>query len=348
MGELDREQGWGGHLVLDAGDLLYDGYTFEESQAERALARAELIVEQFNRIGTDGIALGDRDVVLGLQTLEKLHRKADFPFLAANLVDRNTGEPIFDTHVIREIAGVKVGVFGVTTRSAGRIRGQTSDPAWKIEDPVATARREVKALDEEGADLVIALAHLNDKVARRLAEEVDGITAVLGGNQVRAVRHPETVDGTVFAHGFSKGKYLSVLTVHLWKDRPVTRDLVDRFRKEGLRDRIERTEGKITSYERIVKRKEEAAEDEEEEEADARRPARRRTASAEFYKKQLARFRAEKKALEMDLAEAEEVDAGAHFFTYDFVPVRKAVEPEPTIHEDVQAFRKKYPEKKGH
>ena len=165
---------------------------------------------------TDAVTLGDRDFALGVSLLNDLHKRADYPWLVANLESVESGKPVYESRTIKEVAGVKVGLLGVTLQTS--VTGVTTGEKapWRITDPFAAAVREAKELQGEGAELIVVLAHLSEKEQRMLADQLPVATAILGGQGVRMLKHPETRGNVFIAEPNIKGKYLSVLTLHVW------------------------------------------------------------------------------------------------------------------------------------
>jgi len=94
-------------LVLDAGDTIH-GQTFS------TLVSGESIIELMNNIGYDAMTTGNHDYNYGYSRLQQLSKQATFPILAANVLDKD-GNYVFEPYTIKEIAGIKVGIFGIAT-----------------------------------------------------------------------------------------------------------------------------------------------------------------------------------------------------------------------------------------
>mgnify|MGYP001149904033 CR=1 FL=1 len=313
---------------------------------EQVVETAKFIVEQFNKTGVSGITLGDRDTLLGAPTLKALHKDAKFPFLVANLLDAETGKPMFDDHIIKTVDGVKVGLFGVTMTGAERRPTDGSPMAWRVDNPIKVAGEQVALLKSKGAEVIVALAHLSQSELKNLAQQVPGITAVLAGSGTRAMTHPDTESGVFICEAHSKGKYLSVLTLHVWKDRQPNEPFVDRFKREGLKLEVQKLEARLSSYQRLVEKKEAEVKKAPETPKTAAGPRRARSVGADYYKKQLVRMRAEKAGIELELEELEEVDPSANYVVYELAPVKKSLADQASIGKDVLAFRARYPKLK--
>ncbi|MEZ4267967.1 MAG: hypothetical protein R3F39_16470 [Myxococcota bacterium] len=313
---------------------------------------AEFVLAQHRRIGCAAATLGDRDLLLGRTLLEKLRKKSPFPFLVANLVDAETGKPVFEDHIIVESGGVKVGVFGITLEAVPATPVFERGRPWRIMNPEAVAKTEVAALKAAGAQIVIALAHLPDRDIDTLAKAVPGIDFVLGGNDAGMQEHPRRMGDSFVATAFSKGKYLSLLTLHLWRGKPPTAPFADRFQRAGLEKQVEQLEGQISSYQAIAEAREKSEKEAAEQKAEApdpSRPARRSAGvTSEFYRNQIVRLRTQKADLEARLEDGPALDFAANYFAYEMVPVAKAIEDEPVVGKAVEAFRVKYPKEPGH
>lgn len=309
------------------------------------------MLAQHRKIGCAGATLGDRDLLLGRTLLEKLRAKSSFPFLVANLVDAETGRPIFDSHMIVESGGVKVGVFGVTLEAVPETPVYERGKPWRIMNPEAVATAEVAALKAAGAQIIIGLAHLPDRDIDSLAKAVPGIDFILGGNDAGMQEHPRHTGDSYVATAFSKGKYLSLLTLYLWRGKAPTAPFADRFQRAGLEKQVEQLDGQIASYSTIAEAREKAEKEAGGKPAVAApsQPARRGTGvSSEFYRNQVVRLRAQKAELEARLEDGPKLDFSANYFAYEMIPVAKAIEDEPAIGKAVEAFRVKYPKAPGH
>ena len=131
----------GAVLVLDAGDTFQGGI-------ESNLSEGLMVVDAYNAIGYTALAIGNHDFDFGSvdprgpvaewlprrdprRRAERPARRAQgrrararFPFLAANIVDAATGEPVQWPNVVPsaivEAAGVRVGLIGMMTETGLR------------------------------------------------------------------------------------------------------------------------------------------------------------------------------------------------------------------------------------
>ena len=184
-------------LLLDSGDTI-EGTPMQALVFRKGVGDGtDPTVRAMNRIGYDAMAVGNHEFDFGRERLEKSRREARFPWLSANIVSGD-GRPAFPPYIVREIAGARVGILGLTTKNvpgwelASRIAG------LKFLDTVETARRYVPVLrGKERCDVVIVITHQGferdpetgedrgtseENQAYALATEVPGIDLLLTGH----------------------------------------------------------------------------------------------------------------------------------------------------------------------
>ncbi|MCV2366727.1 bifunctional metallophosphatase/5'-nucleotidase [Roseateles oligotrophus] len=82
-----------------------------------------------------------------------------FPYLAANMLDAQTGKPILGTHVIKEIAGFKVAFVGAVTRDTPMVVVPKSIVGLRFADEADTLNALLPQLRAEGAQILVAVMH---------------------------------------------------------------------------------------------------------------------------------------------------------------------------------------------
>ena len=100
--------------------------------------------------------------------------------------------------VIIERSGVKVGFFGLTTVDTATATNPTGIAGLVFQDEIETAKREIDALEAEGADVLIAVCHIGNgdvecssmELARALTGEYqDKLDVIIDG-------HSHTLENT--------------------------------------------------------------------------------------------------------------------------------------------------------
>ncbi len=201
-------------LALDAGDLLFRSQNIPENKKEQEVKKAELILEGYRQSGYNAINVGDLDLVLGKDFLLEQQKNYQIPFISANIVDKEKGDPIFTPYLTWKIAGLKVGIFGlISDKIALKAIGKVI-PDLIVKNHTETAKEMVKKLRKK-CDLLICLSHLGIKGDQKLAQEVKGIDIIASGHGRSLLKKPKKVNNTLILQSSQLGKYVGKLDLRL-------------------------------------------------------------------------------------------------------------------------------------
>ena len=156
-------------LTVSAGDLI------GASPLLSALFHDEPTIDAMNEMGLDLNAVGNHEFDEGVTELLRMQNGgcgpdnscptetfggADFQFLAANVVYRDTGEPIFPPYVIRKFGNIKVGFIGMTLEGTPNIVSASGIQNVEFLDEADTANRYADELrNEHGVRAIVVLLH---------------------------------------------------------------------------------------------------------------------------------------------------------------------------------------------
>jgi len=162
-------------LFLLAGDTIspsVESITYKGSQ----------MIDAWNVSGLDYATFGNHEFDFGPDVLRERMKESRFKWVAANVIDRKTGQPFGDAlpYVIREFDGVKVGIFGLTLEETKT----TSRPGPDVEflNPCETARKMVSEFHSRGVKTVVALTHLSMSEDKEVARCAD-VDVIIGGHE---------------------------------------------------------------------------------------------------------------------------------------------------------------------
>jgi 2',3'-cyclic-nucleotide 2'-phosphodiesterase (5'-nucleotidase family) len=164
------------------------------------------MVEALNTMGVDVVGIGDDDLSLGKEALKEILKKAKFPILSSNLIDEESGKTLFERFVIKEVSGLRIGLFSLLT--AESFYGQW-DPRIKgliIQPPTETAQSIVKELQPK-TDVIILLSHLSYPKDMELAQTGSGIHLIVGSHTGINLSYPPVVKNTIILQTAPKGMY---------------------------------------------------------------------------------------------------------------------------------------------
>lgn len=167
-------------LLLDAGDALH-GTTFA------TIDQGESIIRVMNVVGYDGMTVGNHDFNYGRERLLELVQIASFPVISANLLYVSTKKPLLPPYIIKEMNGLKVGIFGLSTPESIYKTNAKNVEGLLFTDPEAAAEKSVKELKAKGVDVIIAITHLGTNptskhTSIKVAQEINGIDLIVDGH----------------------------------------------------------------------------------------------------------------------------------------------------------------------
>lgn len=195
-------------LLVDSGDLFFKRPTkpYSDSEIKMVTDKAHLILDSLNLMKYDALGIGDDDLLLGKEVLVELSKNSNFPFLSANLVDQESGKPLFPAYAIKEVNGLRIGLFSVlspelfTGPADSRLKGLSLRSASDVANEV------LKELQPK-TDLVILLSHLGYSKDMELAQAVSGIHIIAGAHTGMNLASPPVIKNTLLLQTGAKGMY---------------------------------------------------------------------------------------------------------------------------------------------
>jgi len=165
----------GAVLVIDAGDMW-------QGTLESNLGEGAAVVEAYNAIGVAAAAVGNHEFDFGpvgkkaipsspsddpRGALRLRATEANFPLLAANIIDVATGRPVAWDNVqpstIVDVQGVKVGIIGVLSDTGLRTTISANTVGLRLAPLATTITDEARRLRASGATVVIVTAHAGSR-----------------------------------------------------------------------------------------------------------------------------------------------------------------------------------------
>ncbi len=203
----------GGMLLIDAGDM-WQG-TLESNMSEGAS-----VVDAYNALEYTAAAIGNHEFDFGpagpLATpqndaddprgaLKLRAMQAEFPLLAANLIDTSTDLPVAWQNVrpstLAEVAGIRIGIIGVMSENALQTTIAANTIGLRVAPLTESIIREARALRANGAALVIVTAHAGSR-CDEFDDPLDLSSCRLSGEIMRVASElpPGLVDHIIAGH----------------------------------------------------------------------------------------------------------------------------------------------------
>ena len=200
-----KSQNPGNTLVVAAGDMV------GASPLASGLFHDEPTIDALSQIGLDLSSVGNHEFDKGREELLRLQRGGCFPasvdgktgivgtdtcmnngtfagakfqYLAANVIDAQTGATLFPSYVIKSVAGVKIGFIGLTLKDTPTVVTPAGVAGLQFVDEVTTVNKLVPVLKSQDVAAIVVLIHqggattasaVNDKSCPGLSGDITAI-----------------------------------------------------------------------------------------------------------------------------------------------------------------------------
>lgn len=208
---IEREKKDQTVYLLDAGDLLQGQpvayyYNFEDTNSNHIFSKV------MNYMKYDVATIGNHDIETGHPVYDRIVTEFNFPWLAANAINKETGKPYWKPYTTFMNQGVKIVVLGLTTPGVPMWLPENIWKGIEFEDMVVSAKKWVQYINKyEKPDILIGLFHSgidytygeqnaetpkNENASLLIAEQVEGFDVIFAGHDhVKCNRTIKTRNG---------------------------------------------------------------------------------------------------------------------------------------------------------
>jgi hypothetical protein len=195
-------------LVIDSGN-------WSDTNETTGPLKSDFIFKTMQRLGTDVVALGERE----LKNVDRVFELAgEAPVVVSNNLTRN-GEPVGAPPLVRDIGGVRVGVFSLIQDTVVERAGDVAKAEFEAEDIFEASDRIVAELNDQGAEIIVMMSQLElafaDSVIRRHNDDID--VALLGYKGSMRKTHTEVGPAITIRAG-SRGQHAGYVDLQVDPD----------------------------------------------------------------------------------------------------------------------------------
>lgn len=202
-------------ILVDGGDQ-FQGTLFYTHY------KGQMAAEMMNKLGYDGMTVGNHEFDDGPEVLAAFMAAVDFPVLMSNA--DVSAEPLLASTLAKstviERGGEKIGLIGLTPEDTPEL----ASPGYNVtfSEPVAAVQGEVDRLTATGVNKIIVLSHSSYAVDQMVAANTTGVDVIVGGhsntllsntNERAEGAYPTMVGDTAIVQAYAYGKYLGELNV---------------------------------------------------------------------------------------------------------------------------------------
>ncbi len=202
-------------ILVDGGDQFQGSlfYTYY---------KGKLAAEMMNKMGYDGMTVGNHEFDDGPEVLRGFMDAVNFPVLMSN-ADVSAEEILagkLEKSAVIERGGEKIGLIGLTPEDTHELASPGENITFS--DPVAAVQGEVDKLTAQGVNKIIVLSHSGYVVDQKVAAETTGVDVIVGGhsntllsntNDRAAGPYPTMIGSTAIVQAYAYGKFLGELNV---------------------------------------------------------------------------------------------------------------------------------------
>jgi hypothetical protein len=194
----------GNRLRLDVGDATSGHEDFDEIQYRH-------VVQAFAQMQYDVLNVGAREAGFSPAQLRKLRQESPVPIISANLLDKSTGQLLFEPFILLERAGRHIAVLGVLDPSS--LKGGAGEGLETAEMTTVLARY-IPELRKK-ADLLIVLAFTDESTLSKLADQFFEPDIFLGGNVSQPAQELKRVNKSLVYYVTNEARTVGRLRLRL-------------------------------------------------------------------------------------------------------------------------------------
>lgn len=168
-------------ILIDVGDV-YQGTDVS------LRSKGELMIDLFNHLGYDAWVIGNHEFDWGIEAFHQALQRSTMPVLAANTILEGAPAGAFadpehplakiQPFILKEIAGMKVAIIGVTTPGMSFWLPREFTRGIDFQPPVEPVRRALARAKSEGADAIVLTGHMGLKPRTGGDDFANSVTAL--------------------------------------------------------------------------------------------------------------------------------------------------------------------------
>jgi 2',3'-cyclic-nucleotide 2'-phosphodiesterase (5'-nucleotidase family) len=228
-------------LLLDAGDCM-------QGSLLSNLWKGKPVIDAFNNMGYNATTPGNHDFDWGQTVLTTREEEANFPFLSANIVENDTGNPAtagwtspdfvipYTVLTVGSPTSIKVGVIGVTTQETTSITVPSATAGLCFKDPADSILHYYDEINAQ-TDVIVVLAHLGVEdggygygfdvygersLAQKLIDAGKPVNLIIGGHSHTNMTSALMVGNTKVVQAYYNGRKIGRADFSVAADYTVT------------------------------------------------------------------------------------------------------------------------------
>lgn len=198
-------------IHLDAGDLLFDTRDIPEGLKAQNRLQASTLLKTFSLMGETVVTPGEKDFALGLDELRKFSKQeSNVHFVSANLYSgkRRIFEPyrLIQTKNAASGKTLRAAIIGISSPELPWPEGISAKP------PVPELKSLLGSIRSK-SDLIVILSHQGLPADLKLASDLKGVDAIIGGHTQSYLQEPDRSSGIPIFQTAYQNQFIGVLPI---------------------------------------------------------------------------------------------------------------------------------------
>ena len=199
-----------GALRVDVGDAIGGHEDYD-------LIEYRYVLRAFAAMNYDVLNVGQREAQFNATQLQEIRRASPVPIISANLLDKASRKPIFDSYRIVQRGAVRIAIIGVLDPNG---LGENLGEGLAVGDMDSAIERCLAELRGK-ADLIVLLAFTDEATLARLAQQFYQCQVILGGKVSQPAQELSRVNRSLVYFVTNESRALGILHLRLAKNEPL-------------------------------------------------------------------------------------------------------------------------------
>ncbi|MFA5972449.1 MAG: bifunctional metallophosphatase/5'-nucleotidase [Lentimicrobiaceae bacterium] len=203
-----RDESQGNCLFCDCGDTLHGTYP-------ALVTQGQAMIPILNSLGLDAMT-AHWEFAYGPKVFNQRVAELNYPMLANNVYDKETKKTVFQSSIVKEIGGLRIGLIGI----ASNIVDKTMPPSYSEGIYFTLGKDELPPIIDalrtrKKTDLIVLISHLGFTQDMKLLSEVQGVDVCLSGHTHNRLYKPIVIGKTILIQSGCHGSFLGRLDLEV-------------------------------------------------------------------------------------------------------------------------------------
>ncbi|MCF6271355.1 MAG: bifunctional metallophosphatase/5'-nucleotidase [Melioribacteraceae bacterium] len=206
------------YLILSGGDM-WTGPAISTWFDGRSM------VEVMNAMNYTAAAIGNHEFDFKIEGLKQRMAESSFPFLSANIREKSSGQipEYIKPYIIKEVAGIKIGIIGLTTISTSFTTFPEYVKDYNFIDYAEALEEIVPQVKSDGAEILISIGHICSSDMTSLVPTASKLgISVIGGGHCNQLVASKSSDVALIQGGTRLENYAKLEIIYNSETKTVT------------------------------------------------------------------------------------------------------------------------------